>query len=304
MSPYLRIAQDIRRRIECGELPVGDRAPSTRQIAEMYDVAMATAAHVLRHLADQGVLRVVPRVGSIVVGPRTAWSDRTPSSREGELSRGRIVEAAIAIAEGQGIGALSLRAVASRIGTPVMSLYRHVRSKDELLRAMTDAALGSESLPRQAPTAWRDQLEVAARAEWRAFRRHPWLARVMNVTRPEPLPRAIAYADWVFRALSQTGLPAAAQMRVHILLHGFVQGLAVNLEVEADAAAESGVSDEAWMNERVAAFASLAASGSYPHFARMLATLGPFELDFDDLFERGLAALLDGFERAVEVGAM
>ncbi|HSY23087.1 MAG TPA: TetR/AcrR family transcriptional regulator C-terminal domain-containing protein [Polyangiaceae bacterium] len=297
MSAYLRIAEDIRSRIERGELPAGDRAPTTRQLAEQYGVAMATAAHALRHLADQGVLRAVPRVGSIVVGLRgRASSGREPlRAREGDLSRARIVEAAIALADEQGMGALSLRAVASKIGAPVMSLYRHVRGKEELVQAMTEAALRSEPLPPEPPPAWREQIELAVRCEWRALRRHPWLARVMTLTRPEPLPSAIAYADWMFRALSQAGLSPVAQMHAHVILHGFVQGLAVNLETESDAAAESGISDEAWMDSRKAKFEALAASGRYPHFGRLLATLGPFELDFDELFEQGLAALLDGF---------
>ena len=80
-------------------------------------------------------------------------------------------------------------------------------------------------------------------------------------------------------------------------LHGFVQGLAVNMEVENEVAAETGVSDKAWMNERMAAFSKLAASGRYPDFARVLAALGEFDLDFDELFERGIAALLDGLTR-------
>jgi AcrR family transcriptional regulator len=240
-------------------------------------------------------------VGSIVVGPRGGASHvHAPArEREGELSRARIVRAAIALADEQGIGALSLLAVASKVGAPVMSLYRHVRSKDELVQAMTDAALGSEPLPQQSQGGWRAQLEAAVRCEWRVLRRHPWLARVMTLTRPEPIPSAIAYADCVFRALSETGLSPAAQMHVHIVLHGFVQGLAVNIEAESDALAESGVSDQAWMDSRMAAFAKLAASGRYPHFARLIATLGPFDLDFDALFERGLAALLDGFERSM-----
>jgi AcrR family transcriptional regulator len=194
-----------------------------------------------------------------------------------------------------------VRAVASKVGAPVMSLYRHVRSKDELLQAMTDSALGAEPLPQKAPAGWREQLEVAVRCEWRVLRRHPWLARVMTLTRPEPLPSAIAYADWVFRALSETGFSPAEQMRVHVILHGFVQGLAVNLEAETDAAAESGVNDQAWMETRMEGFSKLAASGRYPHFAHLIATLTDFDLDFDELFERGLAALLDGFEHSLRL---
>jgi DNA-binding transcriptional regulator YhcF (GntR family) len=298
MSPYLRVAADIRERIARGEIALGDRAPSTREVAKRWKVAMATAARALRVLADQGVIRVVPRVGSIVAGPRAAASREAREGRERELTTVRIVEAAIRVADEEGLNALSLRAVASKVGAPVMSLYRHARSKDELLRFMTDAALAREPLPATPPKGWRAQLEVAARAEWRVFRQHPWLARVMNVTRPEPLPNAIAFADWVFRALEETKLDAGEKMRVHVILHSYVQGLAVNVEAEANAVGETGMSDEEWMRERGEAFARMAASGKYPAFARVVGDLGDFDLEFDALFERGLKAMLDGFESA------
>ena len=300
MSTYLRIADDIRAQIERGELAIGDRVPSTRVIARKWKVAMATAAHALSALADQGIVRVVPRVGTLVARPRSRDALAPRASRAGELTRARIVEAAVAIADGEGLEALSLRAVASKVGAPVMSLYRHVRSKDALLRLMTDATLSEEALPATPPAGWRAQLEIAARTEWRVFRKHPWLARVMSLTRPEPLPSVLAYADWIFRALDATGIDADTQMRVHVILHSFVQGIAVNVESEAEAAGETGLSDEEWMLQRSETFAALAASGRYPFFAKVLAALDQFDIDFDALFERGLAALLDGFAPLLE----
>jgi DNA-binding transcriptional regulator YhcF (GntR family) len=301
MSPYLRIVEDLRRRVDRGELAPGDRVPSTRDLAESWRVAMATAAHALRTLAEQGYVRSVPRVGTVVADPRrrlTVEKDR--AAREGELSRARIVAAAIDIADREGLGALSLRAVAAKVEAPVMSLYRHVENKDELQRLMADAALGEERLPPDPPAGWRAQLELGARTEWRVFRRHPWLARIVNLTRPLPLPNALLYAEWMFRALSSTGADAATQMHVHILLHAFVQGLAVNVETEADAAGETGLTDQQWMERQLHAFQSLASSGRYPAFAGLLATLGEFDLDLDALFELGLTAMLDGFTRLLQ----
>jgi DNA-binding transcriptional regulator YhcF (GntR family) len=301
MSPYLRIVEDIRRRIEHGDLAPGERVPSTRELASTWRVAMATAAHALRALADQGYVSSVPRVGTVVANPRArAGLQKERSAREAELSRTRIVAAAIDVADAEGIAALSLRAVAAKVGAPVMSLYRHVDGKDELLRLMTDAALGEERLTDDPRAGWRTRLELGARAEWRVFRRHPWLARLVNMTRPEPLPNALAYADWIFRALGTTRADVATQMRVHILLHGLVQGLAVNVEAEADAASETGLTEEEWMLRKLDTFHSLAASGRYPSFAHVLTTLGEFDLDLDQLFELGLTALLDGFTPLLE----
>lgn len=92
-------------------------------------------------------------------------------------------------------------------------------------------------------------------------------------------------------------------MRIHVLLHSFVQRIAVNVEAEAEAASETGVDEAEWMARRAQAFAAMAASGSYPSFGRLLADIGEFELDLDDLFERGLAALLDGFAAQIERAA-
>ncbi|WP_437332120.1 TetR/AcrR family transcriptional regulator C-terminal domain-containing protein [Sorangium sp. So ce394] len=295
--PYRRIAAELRRRIESGELRPGDRVPSTRELARAHRVATATAAHALKELADAGLVRGVARVGTVVAQVR----QRAP--REHELTRARIVEAAIAIADAEGFGALSLRGVAAKLGAPVMSLYRHVASKEELVSLMTDAAFGEAALPATVPLGWRAQLEASARVQWAAFRRHPWLARVINMTRPEPLPNAIAHAEWILRALDGHGLDAAERMKLHIILYGFLQGIATNLEAEVDATSATGMTDDEWMAGRVAQFHALAASGRYPAFARVLdafAGTGGFSLDFDELFALGLRALLDGFARVIE----
>jgi DNA-binding transcriptional regulator YhcF (GntR family) len=295
--PYQRIATALRHRIESGELAPGDLVPSTRELAREWDVALATAAHALQALAREGLVRGVPRVGT-VVATATAGPQRNP---EPELSRGRIVAAAMQIADREGIGALTLRGVAAKLDAPVMSLYRHVGSKAELVRAMADAALGEESLPSARPPGWRAQVELAARAQWRVLRRHPWLARVMSLTRPNPLPHAMAHAEWLLRALEGHGLDAAERMRLHVLIYGFVQGIAVNLETEAEVAGETGVTDEQWMESQLGAFTALARSGRYPAFAEVLRELDSgFDLDFDALFEQGLAALLDGFAGRLE----
>ncbi|HEY1696126.1 MAG TPA: TetR/AcrR family transcriptional regulator C-terminal domain-containing protein [Polyangiaceae bacterium] len=301
MSPYLRIVEDVRARIASGELRVGDRLPSTRELAATWKVANATAAHALRALVERGYARSVSRVGTLVARPRTrATPEVEGGERERDLTRSRIVGAAIAIADAEGLGAVSLRAVAVSVGAPVMSLYRHVRGKDQLLAWMTDAALGEEKLPDAAALGWRPRLELGARAEWRVFRRHPWLARLVHLTRPQPLPNALAYADFVLGALDATGADAQTKLRLHVIMHAFVQGMAVNVEAEVDAQGETGVDEEEWMRRQSEGFQSLAASGRYPAFARTLADVGDFDLDLDEIFERGLSALLDGFARLLE----
>jgi AcrR family transcriptional regulator len=292
--PYRRIADALRRQIESGVLQPGARVPSTRALAQKWKVANATATHALRTLADEGAIITMPRSRAVVAGRRASG---TPA-----LSRARVLAAALAIADDEGLGALSLRGVAARLGVPVMSLYRHVPGKRELITLMTDSALGEVKLAEPPPRGWRAQLEHAARAEWQIFRRHPWLARVVHISRPVSMPNALTYVDWVMRALDATPLDAAGKLRLHVLLHAFTQGMAVNLEAEAQALADTGITEEDHMRAQDARYDAITADGRYPYFARMTRELGQeFTLETDDLFERGLSVMLDGVAALISV---
>ena len=303
MKRYERIADDIRARVARGELVAGARVPSVRDLAARWRVATATAAHALRSLREEGVVVSAPRAGTIVASARSrALHRRARAAHEDEVTRAKLIAAAVAIADDEGLGALSLRGVAAKIGVPVMSLYRHVENKDELLRWMTDAAIGEGRAPvRCRPVG--ERLEAAARVEWRVFRCHPWLVRTTSSTCPAPLPNALAYAEWIFAALGPTGLDAAEQLRIHLVLHGYVQGLAVNIETEAEAAGATGIDEEAWMARHERAFSELASSGDYPAFESVMARLGSFELDFVEIFERGSLAAPDGFAARIDGAA-
>jgi AcrR family transcriptional regulator len=296
VTRHLTIAADLRRRIQSGELVPGARVPSTRELAARWKVATATAAHALRVLIDEGLVHAKPRSGTVVSGAYP----QTSASASGDLSRERVTAAALEIADAEGLPALSIRGLAARLDTSAMSLYRYVRSKDELIILMTEAALGEERLPLTPPEGWRAQLELSARLEWRIFKRHPWLARVVHITRPAPMPNALALAEWVMRALDGSALRAAAKLQVHVVLHSFIQGLAVNLEAEAQAAGDTGITEEEHMRLTEAKFAALAGSGRFPYFAKLMHDMASFELDIDSLFELGLARLLDGFSPLVE----
>ena len=296
-APYLRIAADIERRVSNGELAPGARVASTRSLAKRWGVSLATASKALRALVHEGVLVATPRVGMTVARPARSGS----RPRETELSRERIVRAAIEIADAEGLTALSIRGVASKIGAPVMSLYRHVPNKEELLGLMSEIALAEEPLPAETPASWRTVLETGARAYWRIYHRHPWLARVITILRPLPLPASIERAEWVFRGLRAQGLDAATTMHMHVTLYAFLQGLAVNLEAEAEAEEQTGVDDETWMESKQDAYEALARSGRFPAFAAIMHELSSgFDLPMDAVFEHGLTTLLDGFATTIE----
>ncbi len=291
--PYQRIADALRRQIEAGTLAPGARVPSTRALARAWKVANATAAHALQSLVREGVLIALPRSGTVVAGRRSGESTA--------LSRPKVIAAAIAMADDEGLSALSIRGLASRLRVPVMSLYRHVRSKDALIALMADAALGELTLDDPPPLGWRAQLEHAARVEWQIFRKHPWLSRVVHISRPSALPNALAYVNWVMRALDASSLDGVGRLRVHVLLHAFIQGMAVNLEAEAQAVADTGIGEEEYMRSQAATYDAVATSGRHPYFAKMMRDIPEeFTLDIDELFDRGLTSMLDGFAPLIE----
>jgi DNA-binding transcriptional regulator YhcF (GntR family) len=300
--PYLRIVDDIKRRIADGRLRTGDRVPSTRQLARDRGVALATAAKALTVLAQEGVVVAEPRVGTRVARPRDGRAPaRRPMMSENDLTRERIVRAAIEIADADGLSELTMRGVAGRLGAATMSLYRHVGGKDDLLMLMIDAVLREFPLPEEPPPGWRARLETSARLQWAAYRAHPWMAKVTSLTRPLPSPSLLRHTEWALAALDGGRLDATGKMHVHILLYSYVQGVAANLEFERQARAATGLTGDEWMSGQEDSMRAIAGSGAYPTFVKVVDELaGGFDLDLDRLFEFGLKPLLDGLGPVID----
>jgi len=295
---YLRIASDLRRRIHDESLRPGQRVPSMRRLAKTWKVALATASKALGVLVQEGLLRTAPRIGNVVTGPAHR-EIREQAKNTRSLTRASIVQAAIEMADEEGLSALSMRGVAAKMGWPVTSLYRHVAKKEELLQLMVDAAMREELHPPPRGD-WRARVQVGARLVWQLARRHPWSTRVMTLTRPIPSAVSLTHAEWMLCALRETGADAVTAMQMHVTLYAYAQGLATNLESEAEAQGETGVDEEGWMQSRGPEFAALAATGAFPTFAQILGEIrGGFDLDLDRVFEFGLGLLLDGFARAM-----
>lgn len=306
--PYLRIVAAIRQRIADGELAPGDRVPSTRQIAAHWGVALATATKALTTLRLEGLVEARPRIGTVVAGSAPAAPARKRPSPapdiEPELTLDRIVRAAVEIADAEGLAALSMRGVAARLGVAAMSTYRYVPSKEDLVLLMADAAFG-EAHPADAyagaPEDWRARVEVGGRTLWRLYRKHPWLARVGSLTRPLLLPNLLVHGEWMLSALDGHGLDPTTLFDIHVLLYSHVHGLAAHLELEADAEAATGQSEDQWMDSRAPVLQELVDSGRFPTFAKVVGSFEDgYDLRLDALFDLGLAALLDGLTPVVE----
>lgn len=305
--PYLRIAAEIRGRIADGRLRPGDRVPSTRQIARDWGVALATATKVLTLLRQEGLVRARPRVGTVVASP-VAAAPAAPAARAtpaapvhapepaGEMSRERVVRAAVELADAEGLDALSMRGVAARLGVATMTIYRYVAGKDDLVLLMADTVFGELGCPGEPPAGWRARAERGARTLWAVHRRHPWLAQLNSLFRPLPLPSLLIHGEQLLAAFEELGFDETTRLDLQVVIYSHVQGLAAHLEREVLAEAATGLSEEQWMEMHAPALGSIAASGRYPAFARLLAGLADdgYDLDLDRLFELGLRILLDG----------
>ncbi|MGO3328299.1 TetR/AcrR family transcriptional regulator [Gordonia sp. (in: high G+C Gram-positive bacteria)] len=211
------------------------------------------------------------------------------------LSHERIVEQAIAIADAEGLAAVTMARVAKELGFTTMSLYRYVTNKDELLLLM----VGSESLL-PAPSGddrhagWRDELRAWAGLLRGMYREHPWMLDVPRGPTSVLMPASMYVADRGMRAMSELELGEREQISVVLALASYVASFAGlerdlagqdDLEFGAEAIAELG---EAITVERFPHLAPLLLSGGYVG--------GPAEDEsgVDDEYRLGLDLLLDG----------
>lgn len=220
------------------------------------------------------------------------WGVREPD-RPG-LSLGRIVAAAIEVADAEGLGALSMRKVAERFGTTTMSLYRYVPGKAELVELMRDAVYGEAPLEPADGLDWRAGLEHWARRAWEIYQRHPWLVYSAG-SRRLPGPNIMAGYDHALDVASRGGLAPAQVIAVVNLVGGFVESVARQAGETAELQRRTGISHERWWSERESLFERFDA---YPALGRLWESGGMDEPL--DPFEFGLQRTLDGVQVLVE----
>ncbi|GAA5063419.1 TetR/AcrR family transcriptional regulator C-terminal domain-containing protein [Nocardia callitridis] len=302
-APYRAIAEEIRARIVAGELRPGDRVPSIRQIAQRWGVAMATATRVTAALREDGLVEA--RVGAgTVVSARSHRKQPVDAPGRGfsdQAAHRHLLRNAIAIADVEGLDAVSMRRLAAELGIGPMSLYRHVANKEELLTQMADEAFGELDLPESGSRGWRGDLELIARRDWELCRRHLWLARVVSFTRPLLAPNMMAHTEWTLRALDGLGLSMAVRMREALTLHSLVLTAALSVAEEAEAEQSTGVTLAGWRAAQRTQAHKVLVSGRFPLLA---AVSEDTTADLDALFEYGLARHLDGFAALVGESAV
>jgi AcrR family transcriptional regulator len=260
---------------------------------------MATATKALATLKREGLIRPVPGAGSVVVGREAAPA--RPSRPEAGLSKAAVVRAAVAVADAEGLQAVSMRRIATELGTSAMALYRHVPAKEHLLQEMAEQVMGELGLPTPGAHGWRGKLEALARLQWSGYQAHAWLAEAFSssFTRPAPLPRSMAHTEWVLAAIEDQPLSPTERLHVAVSLFGYVQGTALKLVSEVEAQTESGLTSDEWLQATQPTMEQVLASGRFPAMARLL-THPDLDLDLESLFDFGLRRLLDGYAALFE----
>jgi AcrR family transcriptional regulator len=224
-----------------------------------------------------------PPGGSIWLRPERSARGPAP-----EHTRAEITAAAIALADADGLGAVTMRSVAAAIGTGPASLYRYVATRAELLELMADQARGELGYAGTSSGEPAVRLLALAREGRALYLRHPWLLDIPAA--PIPGPNAIAFIEHSLAALMDVDLPGPAQLETIGLFSGAVRLLA-QTEIEQR---EAGQNAAQWQSELAVYLSQIAAAGRHPHLAAALA--GPPPTDparqQDDLFERAMARIL------------
>lgn len=151
--------------------------------------------------------------------------------RPATLTRERVLAAAVALADREGLAAVSMRRVGQEVGVEAMSLYTHVKGKDDLLAAMADSVVGEIAValpgPGQ-PTDWKALLRATIMEARAVMLRHPWAPRILE-QRGQPGPQTLRYLDGVMGVMRSGGLSlAVTHHALHALgsrLMGFTQDL-------------------------------------------------------------------------------
>jgi AcrR family transcriptional regulator len=227
------------------------------------------------------------------------WGEPSSPSRgpKPAMSREQIVQAAIAIADRAGLGELSMRSVAEKLGFTTMSLYRYVPGRAELLELMRDAAIGEP--PSHDPDApWRTQLAAWARADLEVHQRHHWMLE-MEIRGPPMGPNALRWLDAAMAILMPLGLPMRELLDSVTAVDSYVRGTArfvVGIAREQRRSRGSAAEIER-AYRRV--FEVVAASPRYPALGQVIAAGILADGSPDAVFEYGLARMLEGIAERV-----
>lgn len=212
----------------------------------------------------------------------------TNVGRRAGLDRDRVVRAAIALADADGIASLTMRKLGVELGVEAMSLYGHVANKSDLLDGMIDSVFTEIDLP--SGTDWRTAMRRRAISAREVLSRHRWAIGLME-SRSTPGPATLRHHDAVLGSLRGAGFSIELTAHAYSVLDSYVYGFALQ---EPSLPFETTEETALLAQSIMARFAA----GQYPHLTELTVehVLKP-GYDYGAEFEFGLDLILDGLER-------
>src|ERR1700710_628935 len=151
------------------------------------------------------------------------WARAEPGARKPRYTREQIAVAALAVADSEGIEAVSMRRGAQELGAGTMTLYHYVRTKSDLLDLMDDTIMGEVIVPDdELSTNWREALTEIATRSHDAVLRHPWALEGLRGARGGP--NGMMHFEQTLAAVSALDLPFEERLEVALIVDDYVFG--------------------------------------------------------------------------------
>jgi AcrR family transcriptional regulator len=227
------------------------------------------------------------------------WRDPAAVPRHGPrqgLSIDAVVDAAIELADAQGLDAVTMRQVARTFGVVPMTLYTYVPGKAELLDLMLDAAYARMPRTDTSGQPWRQRLAAIAAENWHLFEIHPWAAAVSTI-RPPLGPGQMAKYEHELSAFDGLGLDDVSVDDCLAYLLSFVQACARAAADARNMQRESAVDDRQWWSANAPLLARVLDENAYPTATRVGMAAGAAHgsaYNPDHAYDFGLQRVLDG----------
>ncbi|MEO8561814.1 MAG: TetR/AcrR family transcriptional regulator [bacterium] len=228
------------------------------------------------------------------------WDDRTLPTRgpKPAVTPDDVVQAAIQIADRQGLSALTMQAVAATIGFTAMAIYRYFPSKDALYDAIVDVGMGRPPRPTEPRGDWRAEVARWAHAKRAMLCARPWLAELPFVAAPHG-PNWLGWLEALTVPLSTTGLSPADIGQMISIIDGYTRG-ASDTSISLARARARGESDASWAAAVGADLGRAIGDPRFPRFAAVLTAPSDGQpRTMEESFDFGLERVLDGIEHYV-----
>jgi AcrR family transcriptional regulator len=231
------------------------------------------------------------------------WRTREPVSRGPgpTLTVDRIVRAGIALADAEGLEALTMRRVSEGLGVGTMSVDTYVPGRAELVTVMIDTVYAETARPTDLPD-WRARLEQVARENWALYLRHPWLVQA-ETNRPVLGPNLLAKYDYELSAVEVIGLTDLEMDSVLTLLLGHVKQAARAAVDQVTLERDTGLTEAQWWQAHAPWLELFAAGATHPTASRVGTAAGQAHgaaYHPGHAFEFGLHRVLDGIAVVVD----